>query len=168
LLAERTKLGRLAETVARTIAELESTKGGDTMPRINRPENLFEGFDGSQYEDEARERWPEQFERSQQVAQSFTPEQAEQQQRELTANMIRMAEFMVAGTAADDPAVLDLVDRQYRYVAQFWEPDANAYTCLGQMYVDDERFRANYEKIADGLAEYQRDAMAAYARERLS
>ena len=36
------------------------------------------------------------------------------------------------------------------------------------MYVDDERFRANYEKIADGLAAYQRDAMAVYARERLS
>lgn len=168
LVAERDKLGRLAETVSRTIAELESAEGGDTMPAINRPENLFEGFDGSRYEDEARERWPEHFERSQQVAQSITPEQAEQQQRELTANMIRMAEFMVAGTAADDPAVLDLVDGQYRYVAQFWTPDAKAYTCLGQMYVDDERFRANYEKIAEGLAEYQRDAMAAYARARLS
>jgi hypothetical protein len=36
------------------------------------------------------------------------------------------------------------------------------------MYVDDERFRVNYEKISEGLAAYQRDAMAVYAGERLS
>ncbi|MEV6430729.1 TipAS antibiotic-recognition domain-containing protein [Nocardia sp. NPDC051463] len=38
---------------------------------------------------------------------------------------------------------------------------------MGQLYVDDERFKANYEKIAEGLAEYQRDAMVVYADERL-
>ncbi|MEU8245106.1 TipAS antibiotic-recognition domain-containing protein [Nonomuraea sp. NPDC048916] len=36
------------------------------------------------------------------------------------------------------------------------------------MQVDDERFRMNYERIAEGLAEYMRDAMAAYAHARLS
>ena len=45
---------------------------------------------------------------------------------------------------------------------------AEAYRNLGRMYVDDERFRANYEKITEGLAAYQRDAVAVYARERLS
>lgn len=39
---------------------------------------------------------------------------------------------------------------------------------LGQMYVDDERFRVRYENITAGLAAYQRDARAVYARERLS
>ena len=59
-------------------------------------------------------------------------------------------------------------ENHYRAVSRFWTPDANAYTCLGQMYVDDERFRGNYEKITAGLAEFQRDAMAAFARTRLS
>jgi hypothetical protein len=36
------------------------------------------------------------------------------------------------------------------------------------MYVDDERFRARYEQLTLGMAAYQRDAMAVYARERLS
>ncbi len=79
-----------------------------------------------------------------------------------------MAELMAAGAAPDDPIVLDEVENHYRAVSRFWTPDANAYTCLGQMYVDDERFRGNYEKITAGLAEFQRDAMAAYARTRLS
>lgn len=30
--------------------------------RINRPENLFEGFDPSVYEAEAAQRWPDQYE----------------------------------------------------------------------------------------------------------
>jgi hypothetical protein len=38
---------------------------------------------------------------------------------------------------------------------------------LGQTYVNDPRFKAAYDKIAVGLAEYQRDAMAAYADARL-
>ncbi|HEX3751467.1 MAG TPA: TipAS antibiotic-recognition domain-containing protein [Streptosporangiaceae bacterium] len=47
-------------------------------------------------------------------------------------------------------------------------PGAEAYRSLGQLYVDDQRFRDNYEKVTAGLAAYQRDAMAVYASARLS
>ncbi|GAA4632536.1 MerR family transcriptional regulator [Actinoallomurus vinaceus] len=167
LLADRDRLGVLADTVARTIAELEG--GGDSVTsKINRPENLFAGFDPSRYEDEARERWPEQYEQSRQAAAGFTPEQMETAQREMTAHMVRMGELKVAGAAPDDPIVLDEVDWHYRSISRFWQPDACAYTGLGKMYVEDARFRDNYEKVTEGLAEFQRDAMAAYARARLS
>jgi DNA-binding transcriptional MerR regulator len=166
LLAERNRLARMADTVGRTIAELE---GKNEMPvRINRPENLFEGFDHTQYEDEARERWPEEFEQSQRYAATLTGEDAERIQRETTAAMIRMAEFMAAGTPAGDPAVQAEVDAQYQGMSRFWTPNRSAFKGVGQMYVDDERFKANYEKIAEGLAEYQRDAMVIYADSRLS
>jgi len=170
LVSERDRFGLLADTVARTIAELEQGRDeGDEMPdtRINRPENLFEGFDPSDYAAEAAERWPEEYERSRPVAAGFTPEQMAVEQREMTARMIRMAELMVAGAPADDPAVQEEVDRQYRSLSRFWTPDAAAYIALGQMYVDDARFRATYGRVAEGLPEYQRDAMAAYARARL-
>jgi MerR family transcriptional regulator, thiopeptide resistance regulator len=167
LIAERERLGVLAQTVARTIAELE---GGDPMtpPKINRPENLFEGFDPSAYEAEARERWPEQYEQSRKVAESITPEQMEAIQKDLTAYMIQLAELMAAGKPAGDAEVQAEVDWHYRWVSRFWTPNAEAYRNLGRMHADDERFRANYEKITEGLAAYQRDAMAVYARERLS
>jgi len=170
LIAEQDRIATLIETVERTMADLDRPhEGGADMAttRINRPENLFDGFDPSAYEAEAAERWPEQFEQSKQASAGFTPEQLEVEQREMTARMIRMAELMVAGVPADAPAAQDEVDWHFRSVARLWTPDAAAYTHMGQMYVDDERFRSNYEQIADGLAEYQRDAMAAYARERL-
>lgn len=166
LLAERDRLGRLAATVARTIGELEKEDGGRTVT-INRPENLFEGFDEAQYADEARERWPEQYARSQQYVATLTEEDKREMGRETTAGMIRMAELMAAGKPAHDPAVQEEVDRHYQGMCRFWTPNANAYKCLGQMYVDDERFTATYDRIAVGLAVYYRDAMAAYADARL-
>jgi DNA-binding transcriptional MerR regulator len=166
LLAERNRMARMVETVARTIAELEGRTEMST--KINRPENLFEGFDHTQHDDEARERWPAQFEKSQQYVATLTEDDTERMQREMTAAMVRMAELMVAGTPVDDPAVQAEVHLHYQGMCRFWTPNRSAYTCLGQMYVDDERFKANYEKIAEGLAEYQRDAMVAYAETQLS
>ena len=137
-------------------------------PQINRPENLFEGFNPSDYEDEARARWPEHFDEAQQTAQSMPPEQTAAEQKEITAAMIRMAELMTAGQLPADPAVQAEVDRHYQWVTRYWTPSAEAYRNLGQLYVDDERFHVSYEQIAAGLAAYQRDAMTIYARDRLS
>ncbi|GAA2924420.1 TipAS antibiotic-recognition domain-containing protein [Streptomyces thioluteus] len=158
---------RLARTVGRTIAELEEGEGDRDMVRINRPENLFEGFDGSDRSDEARERWPEQWEQSRRAVGTMTAEDTERWQREVTAQMIRFAEFMAAGTPVDDAAVQAEVDAHYRGVCRFWTPDAAAYKGLGRHYADDPEFRANYDRIADGLAEYQCAAMAVYADARL-
>ncbi|MFV8132334.1 MerR family transcriptional regulator [Streptomyces syringium] len=170
LLAERNRLETLARTVGRTIAELEESKDNDAMTKINRPENLFEGFEPSSAEDDAevRERWPEAWEQSRQAVETMTDEDTERWQREVTAQMIRLAEFMVAGTPVDDPAVQAEVDTHYQGVCRFWAPNAEAYKGLGRTYVDDPRFRANYDKIADGLAGYLCDAMVVYADARLS
>ncbi|MDI2125362.1 MerR family transcriptional regulator [Yinghuangia seranimata] len=168
LLAERDRLDTLARTVGRTIAELEERKDEGDMAGITRPENLFEGFDASRYEAEARERWPQEYERSRRFTETLTAEDQERMQRETTAQMIRMAEFMVAGTPVSDPAVQSEVDAHYQGVSRFWTPNAAAYKGLGQMYVTDPQFRSAYDRVAAGLAEYQRDAMTAYADTRLS
>jgi DNA-binding transcriptional MerR regulator len=168
LLEERDRLDTLVRTVARTLAELEEGKDTGTMATINRPDDLFEGFDASRYEAEARERWPREWEQSRRFTETLTAEDHERIRRETTAQMVRMAEFMAAGTPVTDPAVQHEVDVHYQGIRRFWTPDAAAYEGLGRMYVDDPRFRSAYDKIAAALAEYQRDAMAAYARARLS
>ncbi|GAA3392416.1 MerR family transcriptional regulator [Streptomyces roseoviridis] len=168
LLAERERIATLARTVARTIAELEESEDEDTMTKINRPENLFEGFQADpEMEAEVRERWPEAYEESRKAVEELTAEAGEEWQREVTAQMIRFAEFMAAGTPADDPAVQAEVDAHYRGVCRFWTPTAEAYRGLGATYAEDPRFRANFDRIAEGLAEYQRAAMDVYADARL-
>jgi DNA-binding transcriptional MerR regulator len=167
LLAERDRLDTLVGTVARTIAELEDRKEGE-MPKINRPENLFEGFDPSTHDSEAEQRWPDEWAQSQQFVDTLTPEDQQRMQQETTAQLIRMAELMVAGKPVDDPAVQAEVDTHYQGVARFWTPSAAAFKALGQSYVDDPQWHGVYEQVAAGLAAYQRDAMTVYADTKLS
>ena len=134
---------------------------------IERPENLFEGFDPSQYEEEARERWPEEHASSKRFTDTLSPADVERMQREATAQMIRMAELRAAGTAVEDERVQAEVDGLYRSVSRMWTPNAEAFAGLGRMYVEDARFTATYDRVSPGLAAYYRDAMAVYAKERL-
>lgn len=168
LLCERDRLEALVRTVGRTITELEEGED-DGMTKINRPENLFEGFGpvDAEADAEVRERWPREWEQSRQAVEAMTAEDTERWQREVTAQMVRMAEFMVAGVPVADPAVQAEVEAHYRGVCRFWTPNACAYRGLGQTYVDDPKFRANFDRIAEGLAAYQRDAMVVYADARL-
>ncbi|MFF9478665.1 MerR family transcriptional regulator [Streptomyces sp. NPDC014733] len=169
LLAERDRLTTLAGTVGRTLAALEEGREHPDMNGINRPENLFEGFEHDPETDaEVRERWPQAWEQSRRATEAMTDEDAERWQREATAQMIRMAEFMVAGTPVTDPAVQAETDAHHRGICRFWTPNAQAYRGLAATYTDDPRFRANFDRIAEGLAAYQRDAMEVYAAERLS
>jgi MerR family transcriptional regulator, thiopeptide resistance regulator len=167
LLRERDRLAVLAHTVTRTIDALQE-KGNAGMAEINQPENLFEGFDAAAYEAEARERWPQEWQQSTTYTDTLTQQDIERLQRELTAAMIRMAELMAAGEPVDSAAVQAEIEDAYRAVCRFWTPDAVAFKNLGQLYVDDERFKANYDRIAAGLAEFYRDAMARYAETVLS
>ncbi len=168
LLAERDRLDVLARTVGRTIAELEEDKDTRDMGKISTPENLFAGFDAARYEAAASEQWPGQAEASAQYAATLTEADQERLQREATAAMIRMAEFMRAGTPVTDAAVQAEVDAHYRGICRMWTPSAGAFKALGATYVEDAQWRGAYDRIAEGLAVYQRDAMAVYADAQLS
>ncbi|MFE1312617.1 MerR family transcriptional regulator [Streptomyces sp. NPDC058755] len=164
LLAERDRL----EVLARTIAELEEDEETPDMGKFSRPENMFIGFDTARYESPAREQWPDQAQQSAQFADTLTEAEMERLQGEATAAMVRMAEFMQAATPVTDPAVQAEVDAHHQGICRMWTPDAAAFKALGQSYVDDAQWRAAYDRIAAGLAAYQRDAMVAHADARLS
>ncbi|MFF1531170.1 MerR family transcriptional regulator [Cellulomonas sp. NPDC058312] len=157
LLAERDRLDRLARTVASTI---ESLEGGTTMPA----EQLYDGFDHTQYEQEARERWgAETVDRSTRTWESLTADERAAHQREMHDVNAALAEHLAAGTPVTDAAVRGLVARHHAWVSRFWTPDPDAYRGLAATYVDDPRFTATYDAVAPGLAVYLRDAVDAHA-----
>ena len=53
-------------------------------------------------------------------------------------------------------------------LARFCTSDRESYTGLGQLYVDSPEFRRRYDRRDPRLAEYLRDATAAYAVAHLS
>nr|MBA3249054.1 TipAS antibiotic-recognition domain-containing protein [Geodermatophilaceae bacterium] len=71
-----------------------------------------------------------------------------------------------ADPGADD--VQALVARHYRWVSTFSTPNREAYVNLGQMYVDDPRYAANYDKHGAGASTFVLDAMKVYAERNLA
>ena len=163
LLAERDRLDRLATTVARTI---EVREGGDPMG----PGELFEGFDAdrqagyeadlvARFGPQAQERITESWRR---IA-TMTKDDATAVQAGLADRDESYAALLDAGVAADDPRTQDITAEHYAWVCRFWTPSAEAFAGLGDLYVDHPDFKARYDAICPGLAEYVRDAMAVYA-----
>jgi len=90
-------------------------------------------------------------------------------QAETEAIEAGMARALVDGLPADSGAVAALMRRQYDWIVKSWNrpAPAAAFTGLGQMYVDDPRFRERYDGRQAGLAEYMAAAMAAFANREL-
>jgi DNA-binding transcriptional MerR regulator len=168
LLAERDRLDALAGTVSRTIAELEqSRKDGTPMTAINRPENLFESIQPSQYQESLRD-FPGHAEEVARRVAVMTPQDVEAGQRERTTKMILLADMMAADHPADAEPVQAQIDAQYQALTELRPVSAEEYRTIGRSCVDNEAWRAAYEAIAPGLAAYQRDAIEAYVTTRLS
>jgi len=164
---ERDRLDRLADTVSRTIHQLQ---GGEQMTA---PE-LFEGFADRQARQEADladrygEGVREHFRAAEEVTKGWTQQDYLDAQRRGDEVDAKVLAVMRSGAAPDSAAALDVMAEHYRSVAQFWTPDRTSYAGLGQLYVDNPEFKARYDAKDPGLAEYLRDATAAYAAQRLS
>lgn len=164
---ERMRLGRLADTVSRTIRQLH---GGDQMSASE----LFEGFADRQAQLEADlvaehgQGVREHFRKAREVTKDWTQQDYLDAQRRGDEVDDKVLAVMRAGAAPDSPQALDVMAEHYQGVAQFWTPNRTSYTNLGQTYVDNLEFKVRYDTKAPGLAEYLRDATAAYATHRLS
>ncbi|MEW2527099.1 MerR family transcriptional regulator [Streptomyces sp. NPDC047071] len=167
LLAERDRLNALAGTVAHTITELEqSRKDGTDMISTIRPENLFEGIRSTQCM-KALHGSPELAGAVERHSSALSEAELEADERERTAQMIRLAGLLAAGLPADAEAVQAEIDTQYRTLARIRAATAEEYRAIGRTCVENEHWYAWYEAIAPGLAAYQRDAIEAYAATRL-
>ena len=161
LVTERDRFDRLAATVASTITSLES--GHDMAPK-----DLYAGFDNSQYESEARERWGDAAtDRSNDAWGSLDADAQAAFQRESQDISTGLAALLGNGVPVEDERVQALVARHHAQVTVFWTPDAQSYRGLGEMYVEDARFTATYDAVAPGLAVYLRDAIDHFASTRL-
>ena len=179
LRAEQARLTRQIASVQSTITTLR--EGGSLMPA-----NMFDGFDHTHYKDEVETRWgAKAYADSDRWWRGLGPEGQKSWKRfvaDLNASWIAFAE------AGADPAAPDVQDLARRHVGwltgipgtpaydQAQEPggDRKAYVIgLGEMYVADPRFGANYATESDRASggtsgpEFVRDALRIYAEANL-
>lgn len=129
--------------------------------------SVSDPFEQDEYAEEASERWPDKFAESQQRMAKLSDEEKRQLFSRTEENHQLLATLFSSGQAAESEEVQQAIASQYGWVSAFWTPDRAAYIGLGEMYVEDPRFAANYDKYAPGLAHFMRDAMAVWANENL-
>jgi hypothetical protein len=93
-------------------------------------------------------------------------EMTEEQHNALTRLSSELNETLRLAVLAGDPGselAMQACELHKQWLMFFWlRYTKEAHMALTQMYVDDERFKAYYEKIVPGCAVFLRDAMRIY------
>ncbi len=164
LLARKTdRIGAMVAAIDRTLA---SAAGDSAAPDEKEMFAMFGKFDPKQYQEEVRMRWgrtPEFAEAGRRTNQ-YGPAQWAAIKAESDEITRALANSLERGLSPSDPSVLELAERHRRHIDRWFYPCSHGmHANLGRMYVSDERFAANYEKVRQGLAAYVRDAIVANA-----
>jgi len=132
----------------------------------------FEGFKQSliekneqQYGSEIREKYGNKaIEESNVALKGLTKEQYEKsEQLRLTLEETLKAAFNIGDPAGE--LAQKACDLHRQWLCVFYPNYSKEYHIgLGEMYVADERFRANYDKLAPGCTEFLRDSINIYCK----
>ncbi len=163
LLEKRQQLDLLIANVDKTIA---LTEGRITMS----DKEKFEGFkqkmideNEKKYGKEIREKYgKDTVEKSNAKLKNMTQEQFDEVTSLADQVQVTLAQAFETGDPAGELAQ-KAADLHKQWLTYYWkEYSKEAHAGLAQMYVDDERFTAYYDKEKPGTAEFLRDAIHIY------
>lgn len=131
------------------------------------PEQMFHGFDPSQYREEVAELWGAETAAN---SEAWWEQLGGAGQQEFMGLHEALQDdydaALLAGELPTSARVLEIAARHAAWIAAGWqgrEPDADALRGLADMYVSDPRFAKNYTRADPRGAEFVRDALHAYA-----
>lgn len=152
------------ERLERLISALDSAMKGEKI--------TMKAFDNSEFEvqrelyaKEAKEKWgvTAAYKESAEKTKGYTKEKWNDVNSGMDSIMSEFAECKKSGFAPDSKEAQTLVKKWQDFITE------NCYTCtkeilsgLGEMYVADERFKANIDRHGDGTAEFMRAAIKTY------
>ncbi|MEU6732368.1 MerR family transcriptional regulator [Streptomyces physcomitrii] len=163
LLTER--IDRLQKMAAAVENAMEARSMGINLT----PEEKFEvfgDFDPDEYAAEVEERWggTEAYEESRRRSASYTKEDWQRIRREADELTRRFLALMDAGEEPGSEAAMDAAEDHRQWISRnHYTCSYEIHTCLGEMYVNDERFTRTIDQAREGLAAYQREAILANA-----
>ncbi len=158
---KKNRLSRLTETIDKTIKKIN-----DEL--MMQDEELYGSFTKKEmdaYTEEARQKWGDSdaFKQSQIRVKQMGKAGLKKVLEASGKLTVEIAGAMKTGINPKSEEVQKLIAKHYDGLRAFYEPNLEIYRGLANMYVADERFKANYEKVAPGLAKFMHDAMLVYA-----
>ena len=156
---------RLLQVAAALERNVEARRMGIELE----PHELLEVFgddDPTRHAAEAEQRWgdTDAWRQSQERTRRYSKQDWLRLKAEADDLEARLASAMTSGVRPGDPAATALVEEHRRSIEAYYDCPPEVHRALGQMYVDDERFTAHYDRRAPGLARWLHEAVeAAYA-----
>ncbi|MEU2434388.1 MerR family transcriptional regulator [Streptomyces sp. NPDC007861] len=158
---ERERIGRQIASVRTT---LDRTERGEELMA----EEVFDGFDHTRYEAEVTERWGrEAYEKGDRWWRSLSAAEKQEFQDRQAGIARDFAQARKDGLAPDSEEAQAIARRHIEWLSVTVTPTKPYVIGLGEMYVADPRFTANYDRHGEGTAVFVRDAMKVYAERNL-
>lgn len=158
------KIGRLSELLTTIDMTLKRMKGEKAMKK---DEELYKGFSPEEqtqlkeYAEEARWKYdPTLVEEVNRKVSKWSKEKWDEVRGEGHEVLRQLAKLK--GKPVSDMAVQALVARYHAHLNNFYEVSLVVYEGLGNLYVEDPRFRKNFDRYGAGLAEYLMAAIGYY------
>lgn len=167
LLAKRQQLDTLIANIDLTLASREGT-----VPMSD--EQKFEGFkqkliddNEKKYGEEIRDKYgKDQVEQSNKKLKGMSQQQYAEVEQLAADIHSKLAEAFATGDPAGELAQ-KAADMHRLWLSFYWDSySKDAHAGVAQMYVEDERFKAYYDKDQPGVAEFLRDAVLVYTGNR--
>ena len=167
LTAQQKRIGALIKNVKST---LEAMKGESDMS----DEEKFEGFKRQKLDEneqkyglEIREKYGEEtIERANERFRNMSRAEFEETER-LSAEINRLLKEAAKTGDPGGKSAQACCRAHEQWLGHYWDfYSREAHMGLAQMYVDDPRFTAHYDKLQPGLASFLRDAVLIYTKQK--
>lgn len=153
LLEEKNQISTMINTIDLTLKEMN---GEIEMT----DKDKFKGIDFSNnpYEKEARERWGDAaVDKSNRKLKEMDAVEAERRFNEIYTDLANIRHIDPASEEAQS-----VIHKWFVFLNEMGDYSLQAFKSLGDMYVEDERFKKNIDKFGTGLTVFMRRAMTAY------
>ncbi len=162
---QRTRIDRLIANVEKTLAAQEGGPIMDDKEKFESFKKKMVDENEEKYGNEIREKYGDDAIDASNAKMMNMTEEKYRQNKDIEARMNGLfAEAMDKGDPACEEAQ-KACDLHREWLIMFWKDGTyskEAHRSLGEMYASDDRFKAYYEKIRPGMAEFLRDALKVY------
>lgn len=152
------KVKQLLDTIDKTIVQLENESTMIT------DEEMYQGFSKEEVtsmKTEVMEAWGEdEVKNTEQNVQNLGKDEWRKVQAEADRICVRLSKMM--DRSPMDAEVQKEVVNYHQYLCTFYQVSNERYRALGEMYEQDERFTAHYDKFKPGLAVFLNKAIQVF------
>jgi DNA-binding transcriptional MerR regulator len=155
LLIKKMRIDKLIKAVDKSIKNLR----GGTMDTSD----LYGSFSKDEYDkykEEAKRRWghTKAYKQSTERIKNWTKEDFKKMEEEAKNILEQVVINMDKGIESDE--VQEQIERYHKHISVYYDCPIEVFRGLGNMYVEDKRFTAYYDKFDPRLAVFMRDAMS--------